>query len=76
MGTSRSGEAHDALKELFKEGLRRGWLGVVEIERALPPGMITAAERWLLYYSLRAAEVEIRDSEGNLVEPEPGMHAD
>ena len=32
-----------------------------EIEKALPAGTLTAAERWLLYYSLRAAQVEIID---------------
>jgi hypothetical protein len=36
-------------------------LTVQEIEEALPAGTLTAAERWLLYYSLRAAQVEIVD---------------
>ena len=54
-------EAHEARKELFQLGLRRGHLTVAEIDRALPPGSLSPAERWLLFYSLRAPGVEIRD---------------
>lgn len=61
------GRSHRARKQLFQRGLRRGFLTIQEIETALPPGSLTAAERWLLYYSLRAAEIEIRDESGNLV---------
>ncbi len=44
---------------------------VPEQERALPAGSLTDAERWLLYYSLRASGVEIRDEQGGEVqEPE------
>lgn len=50
-----------ARKALFTKGLREGRLTTREIEDALPPGALTAAERWLLYYSLRAAQVEIVD---------------
>jgi hypothetical protein len=50
-----------ARKALFAKGLREGRLTVQEIESALPAGTLTAAERWLLYYSLRAAQVEIVD---------------
>nr|WP_242589477.1 hypothetical protein [Corallococcus macrosporus] len=46
---------------MFAKGLKDGRLTVQEIEEALPPGTLTAAERWLLYYSLRAAQVEIID---------------
>ena len=58
MKTSRS---HRARKELFQRGIQHGSLTVEEIERALPPGSLSDMERWLLYYSLRAAGVEIRD---------------
>lgn len=53
------GKSHLARKELFRKGVRKGFLTVEEIEGALPPGTLAAAERWLLYYSLRAAEIEI-----------------
>lgn len=53
---------------LFRRGLRRHFLDAAEIERALPAGTLNAAERWLLYYSLRAAGVEIRG-------PMPEAHA-
>ncbi len=50
-----------ARKALFAKGLRQGRLTVQEIEAALPSGTLTASERWLLYYSLRASQVEIID---------------
>ncbi len=58
---NRIGKSYVARKALFAKGLRDGRLTVQEIEAALPPGTLTAAERWLLYYSLRAAQVEIID---------------
>src|SRR4051812_37134413 len=58
---NKIGESYLARKALFAKGLREGRLSVQEIEQALPPGTLTAAERWLLYYSLRAAQVEIID---------------
>ncbi len=61
MRTSRS---HRARKELFQRGIQLGTLTVQEIERALPAGSLTDAERWLLYYSLRASGVEIHDEAG------------
>jgi hypothetical protein len=57
----RIGKSYTARKALFARGLRDGRLTVQEIEEALPAGTLTAAERWLLYYSLRAAQVEIID---------------
>ncbi|MHB8417225.1 MAG: hypothetical protein ACYDCL_04055 [Myxococcales bacterium] len=57
---AREGQSHRARKRLFAQGLRRRYVTVDEIENALPSGSLTAAERWLLYYSLRAAGVEIR----------------
>lgn len=58
---NRIGKTYLARKALFAKGIREGRLTVQEIEEALPPGTLTAAERWLLYYSLRAAQVEIVD---------------
>ncbi|NMO14432.1 hypothetical protein HPC49_04950 [Pyxidicoccus fallax] len=58
---NRIGKSYMARKALFAKGLKEGRLSVQEIEAALPPGTLTAAERWLLYYSLRAAQVEIID---------------
>ncbi len=58
---NRIGKSYQARKALFAKGLREGRLTVQEIEAALPAGTLTAAERWLLYYSLRAAQIEIVD---------------
>ncbi len=58
---NKIGESYVARKRLFAKGLKGGRLSVQEIEEALPEGTLTAAERWLLYYSLRAARVEIVD---------------
>ena len=58
-------ESHEARKALFQLGIRRGHLSVAEIDRALPPGSLSPAERWLLFYSLRAAGVEIHDGAGH-----------
>jgi hypothetical protein len=55
----RSSESHSAKKGLFAKGFRQGWLTVREIEAALPAEALTDTERWLLYYSLRAIQVEI-----------------
>ena len=60
--------SYEARKALFKRGIRLGRITVKEIEEALPAGSLTAAERWLLYYSLRAAEVEIVDEATGEVE--------
>ncbi len=66
-------DSHEARKTLFQVGIRRGWLDLSEIDRALPPGSLSPPERWLLFYSLRAAGVEIRDPQGSSLEspPEP-----
>jgi hypothetical protein len=58
---NKIGKSYLARKALFAKGIKDGRLTVQEIEDALPPGTLTAAERWLLYYSLRAAQVEILD---------------
>jgi hypothetical protein len=59
-----SSESHEARKALFQLGIRRGTLSVEEIDRALPPGSLSPSERWLLFFSLRAAGVEIREGGG------------
>ncbi len=66
----KASRSHRARKELFQRGIQQGSLTVQEIERALPAGSLTDAERWLLYYSLRASGVEIRDDRGLVVLPE------
>jgi hypothetical protein len=71
-------ESHEARKTLFQVGIRRGHLSLDEIDRALPPGSLSPSERWLLFYSLRAAGVEIRDRAGASVEvprDPPGGHS-
>jgi hypothetical protein len=70
MASLRIGRSHKARKALFTRGIRRGFLTVQEIEEALPPGSLTDAERWLLYYSLHAARVEVLDNLGKRVELE------
>jgi len=59
----RTGQAYLARKALFLKGIRDKRLSVQEIERLLPAGSLSASERWLLYYSLRAAEVELVNEE-------------
>ena len=56
---TRYGSSHEARKKLFLRGVRRGWVTLGEIEEAVPKGSLSASERWLLFYSLRAAGVEI-----------------
>lgn len=71
---NKIGHSYTARKTIFAKGIREGRLSVQEIERALPEGALTAAERWLLYYSLRAAEVEIVDEVTG--EVDHGFHLD
>jgi hypothetical protein len=61
--------SHAARKALFARGIRRGWLSLGDIAGALPEGSLTEAERWLLFASLRAARVEVRDGDGRVVDP-------
>jgi len=68
MSGLKIGRSHKARKALFARGIRRGYLLIDEIDEALPPGSLTDAERWLLFYSLRASRVEVRDAEGNSIE--------
>ncbi len=64
----KESSSHEARKALFRLGIRRGHLSVGEIDRALPSGSLSPAERWLLLYSLRAAGVEIRDELGKTID--------
>jgi hypothetical protein len=67
----KTSASHRARKALFQRGIQQGWLTVQEVERAMPQGSLTDAERWLLYYSLRASGVELRDEQGHeVVEPD------
>jgi len=68
MSSLKIGRSHKARKALFTRAIRRGCLSVAEIDEALPPGSLTDAERWLLYYSLHAARVTILDGRGKRVE--------
>jgi sigma-70-like protein len=81
MSMLKSGRSHKARKALFTKGLRHGYLTIGEIDDALPPGSMTDAERWLLFYSLHAARVEVKDEAGRRVDldelqaPEEGESA-
>ena len=70
MSSLKIGRSHKARKALFTRGIRRGFLTVEEIDEALPPGSLTDAERWLLYYSLHASRGEVLDRRGRRVELE------
>jgi hypothetical protein len=67
MSTLKIGREHKARKALFTKGIRRGFLTLEEIDEALPTGSLSDAERWLLFYSLHAARVEVRGSDGQQV---------
>ena len=67
MSSLKIGRSHKARKALFTRGIRRGSLSLAEIDEALPPGSLTDAERWLLFYSLHAARVEILDGRGKRI---------
>ena len=67
MSTLKIGREHKARKALFTRGIRRGFLTLDEIDGALPAGSLSDAERWLLFYSLHAARVEIKDGDGRCV---------
>ena len=70
MSTLKIGREHKARKALFTKGIRRGFLTLQDIDEALPAGSLTDAERWLLFYSLHAAKVEVVDDEGRRLELE------
>jgi len=56
----RRRKARSSRPSLFAKGLRQGFLTLDDIELALAGEALTPAERWLLYYSLRVAQIEIR----------------
>jgi hypothetical protein len=68
MSSLKIGRSHRARKALFTRGIRRGFLILEEIDEALPSGSLTDAERWLLFYSLRASRVEVRDRAGKCID--------
>ena len=72
----KTGSSHDARKELFRRGLAQGYITLVDVDAALPPGTASQGERWLLLYSLRAAGVEIRDRDGGGLELPPAPPAE
>jgi hypothetical protein len=67
MSSLKVGREHKSRKALFTRGIRRGFLTLEEIDEALPGGSLTDAERWLLFYSLHAARVEILDGRGRRI---------
>jgi hypothetical protein len=67
MSSLKIGREHKTRKALFTRGIRRGFLSLGEIDEALPAGSMTDAERWLLFYSLHAARVEILDGRGRRI---------
>jgi hypothetical protein len=70
MAGFRAGGGHRRRMELFMRGIKQGHIDVEEVEEALPPELLTAPERWLLYFSLHAADVELRDRAGNVLTPD------
>jgi hypothetical protein len=67
MSGLKIGRDHKARKALFTKGIRRGFLSLDEIDEAVPPGSLTDSERWLLFFSLHAARVEILDGRGRRI---------
>ncbi len=67
MSSLKIGREHQARKALFTRGIRRGFLTLDEIDEALPAGSLSDAERWLLFYSLHAARVEIHGGDGRRI---------
>jgi hypothetical protein len=55
------GKSHRDKIHLFQEGLRRGFVTSQEVDAVFFEDQANDAERWLLYYSLQAAEIEIRN---------------
>ena len=66
----RTGVAHSLRKALFIRGLRQGFLAVDEVDEALSPGLMSAAERWLFFFSLHASGVQLRDAAGRPLSPD------
>ncbi len=75
MALDDDSSSHAARKALFALGIQRGWLRLDEIAAALPAGLLTEAERWLLFVSLRAARVQVRDADGQPIDGLAGLPA-
>ncbi|MDR0966363.1 MAG: RNA polymerase sigma factor region1.1 domain-containing protein [Myxococcales bacterium] len=58
----------EARKELFKKGRQQGYLTFQEISDALGEALMTPADRWLLFYSLRAMGIQLLDMDIDLAE--------
>ena len=61
---------HRWRRDLFVRGLREGFVDAEQVEADIPPGMMSASERWLLYFSLSASEIELRDAHGRVLTPD------
>ncbi|MFM2153445.1 MAG: hypothetical protein RL199_1880 [Pseudomonadota bacterium] len=61
---------HRWRRDLFVRGLREGYVDAERVEEEIPPGMMSASERWLLYFSLSASEIELRDRQGRVLTPD------
>ena len=70
VGLLRIGGGHRWRRELFIQGIRHGYLHVEDVEDTLPDGLLTASEKWLLYFSLRAMGVQLRDATGAVLTPD------
>ena len=67
----QSSELQEARKALFKKGKRQGYLTFQEISEAIPEIMMSPADRWLLFYSLRAMGIQLIDVDISAVEARP-----
>jgi hypothetical protein len=61
---------HQWRRDLFVRGLREGFVDAEQVEAEIPPGMMSASERWLLYFSLSASDIELRDGQGRVLTPD------
>lgn len=66
-----SSELQEARKALFKKGKRQGYLTFQEISEAIPEIMMSPADRWLLFYSLRAMGIQLLDVDIEPMRPKP-----
>lgn len=71
MADLQSSELQEARKALFKKGKRQGYLTFQEISEAIPEIMMSPADRWLLFYSLRAMGIQLLDVDIEPTRPEP-----
>ncbi len=71
MADLQSSELQEARKALFKKGKRQGYLTFQEISEAIPEIMMSPADRWLLFYSLRAMGIQLLDVDIEAMRPRP-----